>query len=161
MIGGFDVELLGARNPYDLVEALNYIVRKWPNASVVSCAPYEGHLRALTTILSAIPRKLWDVTELFVYKDEDAFRSWEKDGLTDTNYDDLISITLRPEGVFFVVGDKESASKAIVDGAIREIKYYRNSRCTRCSGSGYEPQPADSMECSLCWGHGSSEWDDY
>jgi hypothetical protein len=37
MIGGFDVELLGARNP---------------------------------TIY---------VTELFVYKDEEAFRSWEKD----------------------------------------------------------------------------------
>ncbi len=160
MIGRFDVKLLGTRNPYDLVEALNYIIRKWPNASVITCTPkYEGHLKALTPLQSAIALKLWDVTELFVYKDEEAFRSWEKDGLTDTNYDDLITITLSSEGVFFVVGDKESASKAIVDGAIAVIKDYRNSRCTRCSGSGYEPQPADSMECSLCWG--SSDWDDY
>mgnify|MGYP003418032364 CR=1 FL=1 len=149
LIAGYDMELLGGRTPYDLAEALGHIAKSWVDACVSIVTPeyYEGYLKDLTPIQTALTRKLEGLTEVFVFvfRDENAYLSWEKDGLTDTNYDDLISISLRQDGVFFVVGDKDSTSKEIVDGAIRAIEHYRSTHSIH-STSFIPPQTPPYLE---------------
>jgi hypothetical protein len=118
MIGGEDViiQLPDASPSVAMSAAVRYVLDRWPAAVMQddtarrfdSFATMDfGHLR-----------------EVFVYRDEQAFQSWERLGADATNANQMIHL-LAGDGQFTIVVDslKDAGSESIVRGLCDRLRF--------------------------------------
>lgn len=102
MIGGTDHVIPTPLGPDALRLALRVILSHWPDAIVE-----DANTSALIPCLSEPPSDL--PTELFVYQDEAALRSWDDLGLDPSNAHTMIHLLQSDESLTLVVDDEPSA----------------------------------------------------
>jgi hypothetical protein len=110
MIGGDDLFLHGQPSlPDDIDFVLRWLREEWPDAMVE--IPTSGSVvfvRDFSVVTTALGN------EIFVYANEDAWKSWQNEGLTDDNASTLIWITVEEDGFAFVMDDRDSPSGRLV-----------------------------------------------
>lgn len=118
MIGGDDLFLEGQPSwPDDVDIIVRYMRRIWPHGVArIPPAVATIPLRALS------PRGLPMASEIFVYRDEQARATWQRDGLTDDNASAMIWISVDEDGLAFVMDDRDSPSGQIVRELITAIR---------------------------------------
>jgi hypothetical protein len=107
-ISGVDVELLGNPSRDDIDLLIRAARAVWPK-----CIIEED--RKVYTCRQAIHRH-WPIPcEMFIYKTMDTLKSWTESGLTELNANELLSVQVQKDGMFFVVNSKGSAPFSIIE----------------------------------------------
>jgi hypothetical protein len=120
MIGGYDIIVDLVPQPGDAGVILDRMRGIWPggyfqeaDAGIYAPIDTEG-------LLTVVPHD-----EFFLYRDKEAFDSWERDGLTPTNGDTMIYVLLG-KGMTFVVDARESVTAGIVADLVAALRRSRS-----------------------------------
>ncbi len=121
MIGGSDItiDIMGASRSAVLDDVVRCIRRRWPDAVVV-----DGSSGTRFSSYRAVP--FGRVSELLVYRDQDAFDRWMEQGADDETANTMIHAIAQEESVTLVVDDPEDGTMSSVIDATREILAPRN-----------------------------------
>jgi hypothetical protein len=149
MIGGYDTVLDGTASSEEVALMLRLLGEAWPNRVVESG---DG-----TIVLDGREdaAQVWAIPcELFIYGSREAYQSWTDHGLTGDNAARMISVSVEPDAMSFVVNAPESETARhvkLVMQAIREDRLARHTlpaarAAARWSGSPnrqwFRPEPA-------------------
>jgi hypothetical protein len=122
MIGGYDVFESGSTSNVDLDVLLRCVRAEWPNG-VLEVADGSTTM----SIREGLKRR-WDAPcEFFLYESRTSYDAWTRDGFTDEHSSSMLSVTVEPDGIAFVVDAKDSRSHQLVAQATDAI---RNNRRT-------------------------------
>ncbi len=120
MIGGDDLFLEGQPGIDDIDFIVRFFRHAWPTAIFEGAPDYE-----------AIPidsPKLFPVkwrSELFLYRDQESYDSWKRDGLTTDNGSAVVYVIVEEELMSFVVDDRSSPSGRLVLELIEALQQNR------------------------------------
>lgn len=119
MIGGEDIiiQLLGVAPSATMPAAVRYVLDRWPAAVM-----QDGDTARRFDSFAAMG--FGQLREVFVYRDEQAFQSWERLGADATNANQMIHLLADPGQFTIVVDDLEDVSSAsIVRGLCDRLRF--------------------------------------
>lgn len=119
MIGGADIILGGSTREDDADFLLRGIRSEWPGAFVQGAdEPHAIPIRDLRFPLHG-------QTEIFVYRDEASYRSWQTDGATTENEDAMIQVIVADDSVTLVVDRQGSNLASLADDLLASLSRNR------------------------------------
>src|SRR5262245_61629811 len=119
MIGGEDIILPGKPRPDDWDSIVRYLSRAWPDAILEDAAGTEPMpIRALWSRAPS-PR------EFFVYRNGQSFHSWQAQGATDDNGEDMIHVVIGNHEITCVIDRRDSWSGRLVLQLMKAIEQKR------------------------------------
>ncbi len=117
MIGGYDIFESEPISPEDVDVLLRCIRSEWPNG-VLEVA--DG---STTMSIREGLKKRWAAPcEFFLYESAKSYDTWTRDGFTEEHSSSMLSVTVEPDGIAFVVGAKDSPSHQMVAQATDAIR---------------------------------------
>jgi hypothetical protein len=120
VIGGFDLQLSGPTDVEDIDVLLHVVRARWRTAVVET-----GSGDRVMKIGQAM-RTGWPIPgELFLYESDDAWRQWTELGLTEDHAARMISVSVEPDAIYFVVNAPTSASATLVANIIAALSHHR------------------------------------
>jgi hypothetical protein len=121
-IGGVEFEWHGPVTTGNLKNLISTALAQWPNGlvEITDREKEEGGPHRERLSFTEAVDYAWELPcELFLYKDDAAFNSWEEQGRTDDNADGMISVEARDHSLMFIFDDSEEYRSDLLVQAIQ------------------------------------------
>lgn len=114
MIGGVDVDIPTRAGAIALEAAVRAIRRVWRHATMEDATTGEAFRQ-----YEDVP--FGQLSEIFIYRDQDAKRMWDDEGATPKAFNTMIHLITDEEGLTAVVDDEDAEEIRIILAAIRSL----------------------------------------